>query len=122
MERIAQADVVVLACPLTKETKGMFGASQFAAMKKSAYFINIARGGLVDQNAMLAALKKNAIAGAGLDVTDPEPLPDNHVLWTMPNVAISPHLGADRMLAGEMAALQSAILDGAFTGDFHLGR
>jgi len=93
MERIAQADVVVLACPLTSETKGMFGASQFAAMKKSAHFINIARGGLVDQNAMLAALKKNAIAGAGLDVTDPEPLPDNHVLWTMPNVAISPHIG-----------------------------
>lgn len=93
MDRIAQADVVVLACPLTKETKGMYGASQFAAMKKSAYFINIARGGLVDQNAMMAALKKNAIAGAGLDVTDPEPLPDNHALWTMPNVAISPHIG-----------------------------
>lgn len=90
---IPQADVVVLACPLTKETKGMFGANQFAAMKKSAYFINIARGGLVDQAALLDALKKGTIAGAGLDVTDPEPLPDAHPLWSLSNVAISPHLG-----------------------------
>jgi phosphoglycerate dehydrogenase-like enzyme len=93
MERIPQADVVVLACPLTKETKGMFGASQFGAMKKSAHFINIARGGLVDQEALLGALKKNSIAGAGMDVTDPEPLPDNSPLWSMTNVVISPHLG-----------------------------
>jgi phosphoglycerate dehydrogenase-like enzyme len=93
MERIAQADVVVLACPLTKETKGMFGASQFGAMKKSAHFINIARGGLVDSQALLDALKKNAIAGAGMDVTDPEPLPDSSPLWSKPNVVISPHIG-----------------------------
>lgn len=93
MDLIPEADVIVLACPLTKETKGMFGTSQFAAMKKSAYFINIARGGLVDQAAMMEALKKNAIAGAGLDVTDPEPLADNHPLWSMTNVAISPHIG-----------------------------
>jgi phosphoglycerate dehydrogenase-like enzyme len=93
MELIPQADVVLLACPLTKETKGMFGASQFAAMKKSAHFINIARGGLVDQEALLTALKKNSIAGAGLDVTDPEPLPDDSPLWKMANVVISPHIG-----------------------------
>ena len=93
MDLIADADVIVLACPLTKETKGMFGSSQFAAMKKSAYFINIARGGLVDQQAMMDVLTKNAIAGAGLDVTDPEPLADNHPLWTMTNVALSPHIG-----------------------------
>ncbi len=93
MERIAQADVVVLACPLTAQTKGMFGKSQFDAMKKSAYFINIARGGLVDQKAMIDALMKQTIAGAGLDVTDPEPLPDAHPLWKMPNVVISPHIG-----------------------------
>jgi cyclase len=93
MERIPQADVVVLACPLTKETKGMFAASQFAAMKKSAYFINIARGGLVDQKALIASLKSNNIAGAGMDVTDPEPLPDSSPLWNMSNVVISPHIG-----------------------------
>jgi cyclase len=93
MERIPQADVVVLACPLTKETKGMFGASQLGVMKKSAHFINIARGGLVDQQALLDALKKGAIAGAGMDVTDPEPLPDSSPLWSLPNVVISPHIG-----------------------------
>lgn len=93
MELVPEADVVVLACPLTKETKGMFGASQFKAMKKSAYFVNIARGGLVDQSALMDALKKGGIAGAGLDVTDPEPLADNHPLWTMTNVVISPHIG-----------------------------
>ncbi|MSQ94580.1 MAG: MBL fold metallo-hydrolase [Gemmataceae bacterium] len=93
MELIPKADVVVLACPLTKETKGMFGASQFDAMRKSAHFINIARGGLVDQKAMMAALKEGTIAGAGLDVTDPEPLPDAHPLWKMTNVVVSPHIG-----------------------------
>jgi cyclase len=93
MELIPQADVVVLACPLTKETRGMFGKSQFAAMKKSAYFINIARGGLTSQQELVDALKTNTIAGAGLDVTDPEPLPDGSPLWGMTNVVISPHLG-----------------------------
>src|SRR2546430_15652628 len=71
----------------------MFGSSQFAAMKRSAFFINIARGGLVKTPDLLDALKKKSIAGAGLDVTDPEPLPSGHPLWTLPNVAVSPHLG-----------------------------
>src|SRR5262249_56753829 len=92
-ELLRQADVVVLACPLTAETKGMMGEPQFKAMKKSAYFINIARGGLVKTDALVAALKEKQIAGAGLDVTDPEPLPDNHPLWGMANVVISPHTG-----------------------------
>src|ERR1700689_738129 len=74
MDLLPKADVVVLACPLTAETKGMFGKSQFAAMKKSAFFINIGRGGLVQQQDLVDALSKNTIAGAGLDVTDPEPL------------------------------------------------
>ncbi|MBI3823815.1 MAG: MBL fold metallo-hydrolase [Planctomycetes bacterium] len=93
MDLIPKADVVVLACPLTSQTKGMFGTKQFAAMKKSAHFINIARGGLVDQKAMIAVLNKNMIAGAGLDVTDPEPLPDESPLWKMTNVVVSPHIG-----------------------------
>ena len=93
MDLLPKADVVVLACPLTKGTKGMFGASQLGAMKKSAYLINIARGGLVQQQDLLDALKKNAIAGVGLDVTDPEPLPDASPLWHQPNVVISPHIG-----------------------------
>jgi phosphoglycerate dehydrogenase-like enzyme len=93
MERLPQADVVVVACPLTPETRGLIGAAQFQAMKKSAYFINIARGGIVQTDALVAALKGGQLAGAGLDVTDPEPLPDNHPLWKMANVVISPHSG-----------------------------
>jgi cyclase len=93
MELLPKADVVVLACPLTEQTRAMFGTEQFAAMKKSALFINVARGGLVKTDALVAALKSRGIAGAGLDVSDPEPLPSKHELWTLPNVAITPHLG-----------------------------
>ncbi len=92
-ELLPKADVVVLAVPLTEQTRGMFGASQFKAMKKSAYFINIARGGLVKQDELIQALKEGQINGAGLDVAVPEPLPDSSPLWAMTNVAISPHLG-----------------------------
>ncbi|MGE3803899.1 MAG: NAD(P)-dependent oxidoreductase [Gemmataceae bacterium] len=92
-ELLPLADVVVLACPLTAETKGMFGATQLDAMKPTAYLINIARGPIVQTDALVAALKGKKIAGAGLDVTDPEPLPDDHPLWKLPSVAISPHLG-----------------------------
>lgn len=95
------ADVVVLACPLTAQTRGMFGAAQFQALKPTAYFINIARGGLVDQVAMIKALEGKRFAGAGLDVTDPEPLPDNHPLWRMKNVVTSPHLGGQAPEARE---------------------
>ena len=93
MDLLPKADVVVLACPLTAETRGMFAKSQFDAMKKSACFINIGRGGLMNQKDLVEALKSNTIAGAGMDVTDPEPLPDGHPLWAMTNVVISPHIG-----------------------------
>jgi cyclase len=93
MELLPKADVVLLACPLTKETRGMFAAAQFKTMKPSAYFINIARGGLVHTPDLVSAVQKKEIAGAGLDVTDPEPLQDDNPLWKLPNVVISPHLG-----------------------------
>jgi phosphoglycerate dehydrogenase-like enzyme/glyoxylase-like metal-dependent hydrolase (beta-lactamase superfamily II) len=93
LDLLPKADVVVLACPLTKETKGMMGEKQFQAMKKSAYFINVARGGLVNTGALTEALKTADLAGAGLDVTDPEPLPADHALTKMSNVVISPHTG-----------------------------
>lgn len=93
MEVLPKADVVILACPLTPETKGLFGSQQFRAMKSSAYFVNIARGGIVQTAALQEALEKKHIAGAGLDVTDPEPLPDRHLLWKLSNCVISPHLG-----------------------------
>lgn len=93
LDVLPQADVVVLACPLTAQTRGMFGQEQFLALKKGSYLINIARGGLVKTDALLDALKKGHLAGAGLDVTDPEPLADNHPLWQLTNVVISPHIG-----------------------------
>jgi cyclase len=93
MDLLGKADVVVLACPLTPETKGMMSKSQFQAMKPTAHFINIARGEIVKTADLIEALKSKKIAGAGLDVTDPEPLPGDHPLWKMPNVVLSPHLG-----------------------------
>jgi phosphoglycerate dehydrogenase-like enzyme/glyoxylase-like metal-dependent hydrolase (beta-lactamase superfamily II) len=94
LELLPVADVVVLACPLTGETRGMIGEAQLRAMKPSAYLINVARGGLVQTSALVEALEKKRLAGAGMDVTDPEPLPQGHPLWKMTNVLISPHVGA----------------------------
>jgi len=93
MELLPKADVVVLACPLTAETKGLVGAAQLKVMKPSAYLVNVGRGPLVQTPALVEALEKKQIAGAGLDVTDPEPLPDRHPLWKLPTCVISPHIG-----------------------------
>lgn len=91
MEMVPQVDVLMSAAPLTKETKAMFNEDVFRKMKSSAYFINVSRGGLVDQEALVRALKEKRIKGAGLDVTTPEPLPPDHSLWTCPNLVITPH-------------------------------
>jgi phosphoglycerate dehydrogenase-like enzyme/glyoxylase-like metal-dependent hydrolase (beta-lactamase superfamily II) len=95
MELLPEADVVVLACPLTKETQGLMGQPQFKAMKPTAYLINIARGGIVQTPALVEALEKKRLGGAGLDVTDPEPLPEGHPLkrLTIPNLVVSAHVG-----------------------------
>jgi phosphoglycerate dehydrogenase-like enzyme/glyoxylase-like metal-dependent hydrolase (beta-lactamase superfamily II) len=92
-ELLPKADVVVLACSLTEQTRGLVGRKELAAMKKTAYLINVARGDLVRTAELVAALKHGRIAGAGLDTTDPEPLPDGHALWRLDNVTISPHVG-----------------------------
>ena len=97
----ADADFVVNAAPLTPQTTGVFDAAFFAKMKPTAYFINIARGGSVVTDALVAALKSGQIAGAGLDVTDPEPLPPRHPLWTAPNVIITPHVASDSDLGSD---------------------
>jgi phosphoglycerate dehydrogenase-like enzyme/glyoxylase-like metal-dependent hydrolase (beta-lactamase superfamily II) len=89
---LPQADVVVLACPLTPETRGLIGAEQLQRMKKSAYLINIAQGSLVQTPALIEALEKKQLAGAGLDVTDPQALPEGHALTKLPNVVLSPHV------------------------------
>jgi phosphoglycerate dehydrogenase-like enzyme/glyoxylase-like metal-dependent hydrolase (beta-lactamase superfamily II) len=86
------ADVVVLASPLTPETKGLFGTAQFSLMKEGSFYISIARGKETDTEALLAALKSKRLQGAGLDVTDPEPLPASHDLWKQANVVITPHV------------------------------
>ena len=92
LELAAQADVIVNALPLTRETMGIFGREFFAATKPGAYFISIGRGKHTDTGELIAALKSGKLAGAGLDVTDPEPLTEGHELWTLPNVIITPHI------------------------------
>jgi phosphoglycerate dehydrogenase-like enzyme/glyoxylase-like metal-dependent hydrolase (beta-lactamase superfamily II) len=94
MNLLPRADVVVISCPLTNETRGMIGADQLAKMKKTAFLINVARGGVVKTDSLVEALEKKHLAGAGVDVTEPEPLPPGHPLWKLPNVVIIPHLGA----------------------------
>ncbi|MFM9107612.1 MAG: D-2-hydroxyacid dehydrogenase [Chloroflexota bacterium] len=88
---LAGADHVVNSLPLTPETRGMFGQEAFAAMRPGAYFYNVGRGGTVDQEALTAALRSGRLAGAGLDVTDPEPLPAESPLWEMEQVIITSH-------------------------------
>ncbi len=88
---LATADVVILAAALTEETKGLIDAPELARMKPECILVNIARGALVVTEALLEALASGALAGAGLDVTDPEPLPQGHALWSEPNAIITPH-------------------------------
>lgn len=90
-ELAAQADVVINTAPLTDRTRGIFNRTFFDAMKPTAFFISVGRGGSTVTDDLVAALTSGSIAGAGLDVTDPEPLPKGHPLWTTPRVIISPH-------------------------------
>lgn len=91
---VARADVVVSALPLIPTTTRLFDSRMFARMKKSAYFINVGRGGSVVTEDLVAALNEGVIAGAGLDVTEPEPLPTSHPLWKAKNIIITPHMSA----------------------------
>ena len=90
-EVLPDALVVVLALALTPETRHVIGRAQLAAMSSSAWLVNVARGAHVDTDALVEALRDGTIGGAALDVTDPEPLPDGHPLWSLPNVLITPH-------------------------------
>lgn len=89
---LSQADYLVLAVPSTPQTHQLIGADELRAMKPSAFLVNIARGSIVDEPALVAALQSGIIAGAGLDVTAEEPLPPDSPLWTLPNVILSPHI------------------------------
>jgi phosphoglycerate dehydrogenase-like enzyme len=97
------ADVVFLSVPDTPKSHKMMGAHQFELMKKNSYFIAVSRGGIYDLNGLVKALDEKRIAGAGVDVTDPEPLPKGHALWKFPNVVITPHIaGRSDQDAGRM--------------------
>jgi D-3-phosphoglycerate dehydrogenase len=91
-EVLPDADFVVLAAAYTAETKGLFDAHMLSLMRPDAWLINVARGGLVDTDALVDALRRKALGGAALDVTDPEPLPDGHPLWSLDDVVITPHV------------------------------
>uniref|UniRef100_A0A6M2DNW2 Glyoxylate reductase/hydroxypyruvate reductase n=1 Tax=Xenopsylla cheopis TaxID=163159 RepID=A0A6M2DNW2_XENCH len=93
-ELLERSDFVVVTCPLTSETRGMFDAEKFAKMKKTACFINVSRGAIVNQNDLVNALTNKTIYAAGLDVMTPEPLPQDHPLLKLPNCTLLPHIGS----------------------------
>ena len=106
---IGDADVIFMAVPHTPASHKMIGPSQFDAMKQGAYFIAVSRGSTYDLNALVKALDSKKLAGAGVDVTDPEPLPKGHALWKMDNVIITPHIaGRSDMDRGRMLGIVKA--------------
>lgn len=109
-ERLGGYDWVVLAAPSTGATRAMIGADELAAMKRGAWLINVARGDMVDQDALLAALAARRIAGAFLDTVEPEPLPVEHPLWSAPNVIHSMHLSG-RSTTGMFPRAAALFLD-----------
>ncbi|AMJ62635.1 D-2-hydroxyacid dehydrogenase [Bosea sp. PAMC 26642] len=115
-EVIAQADIVALTCPLTPETEGLIDARALAAMKPSAVLINVARGKVVDETALLAALTDGRIAGAGLDTFHDEPLPPASPFWALPQVVVTPHS------AGETQRYEANVVDLLLENLGRLGR
>lgn len=108
-DALAEADYVVVAMPLTDATRGLFDDKAFSAMPKHARLINIARGPIVQTEALVNALKEKRIAGAALDVFEEEPLPEDHPLWDLPNVLITAHMAGD--FVGWRTALSEQFLE-----------
>ena len=96
---LPEADVVFVSVPSTEKSNGMMGARQFELMKQGSYFIAMSRGKIYDHMALAKALESKRLAGAGLDATDPEPLPKGHPLWKFPNIVITAHVsgGSDNL-------------------------
>ena len=114
---LPEMDMVTLHCPLTEETRGMISGQELDAMKPSAYLVNCARGGIVDEQALCAALKRKGIAGAGLDVFESEPLPGDNPLLALNNVITSPHVAGVTLEASmRMATGAAANVLAAFDG------
>ncbi|MDQ1378160.1 MAG: hypothetical protein QOE15_2333, partial [Acidimicrobiaceae bacterium] len=101
MEALGQADYLVVACPLTDETRGLIGKEELSALKPGAYLLNVARGAIVDEGALLDALRNGQLSGAFLDAHIQEPLPPDHPLWATPGVDISPHDSHASQLMGD---------------------
>ncbi|MCU1370249.1 MAG: hydroxyacid dehydrogenase [Ilumatobacteraceae bacterium] len=112
LEALTGTDAVVLALPLLPSTDGLIGPEELAAMEAHAWLVNVARGAHVQTDALVDALASGAIGGAGLDVTDPEPLPDGHPLWSLPNAIITPHTGNTKAMA-------RPLLSGRITENVH---
>ncbi|WP_299233415.1 D-2-hydroxyacid dehydrogenase [Natronomonas sp.] len=90
-DALARSEFVVLCCPLTDETRGLIGAAEISTLPPDAVIVNVARGEVIDTEALLSGLRRGAVGGAALDVTDPEPLPDDHPFWSLDNVLVTPH-------------------------------
>ncbi|AWB95399.1 hydroxyacid dehydrogenase [Agromyces badenianii] len=123
---LADADVVVLAAALTAGSRGLMGADQLARMPRGALLVNVARGGLVDTDALVTALESGHLGGAGLDVTDPEPLPTGHPLWQAQNCIVTPHVADTEEMTVPLFAerissnVRSFLGDGDFEGRIDL--
>jgi len=107
-EALAGARAVVLTPALTPETRGMIGPAELAAMEPYGWLVNVGRGGLVDTGALVRALRAGQIGGAALDVTEPEPLPDGHPLWDLPNCLITPHTADTEEMTRPLLAVRIA--------------
>ncbi|MBI3516750.1 MAG: hydroxyacid dehydrogenase [Proteobacteria bacterium] len=115
---LPRADFITIHCPKNRETVGMFGAARLARLKPSAYLVNAARGGLVEEAALYQALRSGKLAGAGLDVFEQEPTPTDNPLLTLPNLVASPHMAAGTVESAERAAVAAmrnilSVLDGS---------
>jgi phosphoglycerate dehydrogenase-like enzyme len=113
---LPEADVVVNCLPITPATENMIGPGEFAKMKQGTYFINVSRGKVVNTAALVQALQEKRLAGAGLDVVDPEPLPKDSPLWKMPNVIITPHIAG---VSDARTGRQNALIIGNLTRFAH---
>ncbi|HVK12150.1 MAG TPA: NAD(P)-dependent oxidoreductase [Gemmataceae bacterium] len=114
---LTESDFVAVHTDLNAETKGLFGADAFRRMKPTAVFVNTSRGPVVDQGALAEALRSGTIFAAGLDVTDPEPLPPDHELYSLPNCVIAPHIASATVhTRNEMARICAENLIAGLTG------
>jgi phosphoglycerate dehydrogenase-like enzyme len=105
-ELLRSSDWVVIAAPETPATRRLIGAAELAVMRPDAWLFNVSRGTIVDTGALVEALSAGTLGGAALDVTDPEPLPDGHLLWGMPNVIITPHVAVTPAMSAEALCIR----------------